>query len=331
MKEVLSQGEIDSLLQAMLSGEVVPDEAKQSSKEQRKLKLYDFRRPNKFTREHLRTLHVLHEGYARLLSNFLSGYLRADISIEVASVGQSTYEEFVRSIPTPTILTIFNMVPLKGTAVVETNPQFLFPLIDLQFGGVGEMPAKIRELTDIELTIARRIIVRLLEHLALTWKDITQVTAQIDSIETNPHLHQVMSPNDMVAVITLTTTVNEEVRGLINICFPFALLDPVLSKLSQTNQYSRFSESNEEDARNLEYWLKESEVEISVVTGHTNITVQEFLQLQQGDVLVLEKRCDQDFDVLVDDQLKFKSQAGVVGPYLAVQITSLAEEAWESV
>ncbi|RYD03107.1 hypothetical protein N752_22100 [Desulforamulus aquiferis] len=113
-KEVLSQGEIDSLLAALLSGSV-PEEEPVEIKENKKLKVYDFRRPNKFTKEQLRTLQVLHEGYARLLSNFLSGYLRTNISIEVASIGQFTYEEFVNSVPSPTVMTIFSLSPLKGT------------------------------------------------------------------------------------------------------------------------------------------------------------------------------------------------------------------------
>ncbi|WP_003544056.1 flagellar motor switch protein FliM [Desulfotomaculum nigrificans] len=328
-KEVLSQGEIDSLLEALMSG-TVSDEPVEI-KDQKKLKVYDFRRPNKFTKEQLRTLQVLHEGYARLLSNFLSGYLRTTITIEVASIGQFTYEEFINSVPTPTVMTIFSLSPLKGTALMETNLQFLFPLIDLQFGGSGDMPMKVRELTDIELSVANRIIKRLLDHLTVTWKDIATITPKIESIDANPHLHQLMSPNDIVAVLTFSTAVGNEVKGLINMCLPYNFLDPVLAKFSAANQFTRDNEQKEQDLEALEFWLGESDVEISVVVGETDISVKDFLQLQVGDVLPLARGFNQDLDMYVDNELKYKVQVGTVGQSLAVQVTSLAEEAWEIV
>lgn len=328
-KEVLSQGEIDSLLAAMLSGEV-PQEAIES-KEEKKYKSYDFRRPNKFTKEQLRTLQVLHEGYARLLSNFLSGYLRTPITIEIASIGQFTYEEFINSVPSPTVMTIFSLAPLKGSALLETNLQFLFPIIDLQFGGPGEMPMKVRELTDIELSVSNKIIKQLLDHLTISWKDTMSVTPRIESIDANPHLHQLMSPNDIVVVITFSTGVGGEVRGLINLCLPYSLLDPILSKFSMASQFTRPTEQEQSELMALEYWLGESDVAISVIIGSADISVNDFLQLQVGDVLPLDRGFTQDLDMLIDDELKYKVQVGTVGQSLAVQVTSLAEEAWENV
>ncbi len=328
-KEVLSQGEIDSLLAALMSGDV-PQETIEA-KEHKKLKLYDFRRPNKFTKEQLRTLQVMHEGFARLLTNFLSGYLRSTITIEMASIGQFTYEEFVNSVPNPTVMTVFSLSPLKGTALMETNLQFLFPVIDLQFGGPGEMPLKIRELTDIELSVANRIIKRLLDHLTISWKDFVSITPKIESIDANPHIHQLMSPNDIVAVVTLSAGVGTEVRGLINLCLPYSLLDSILSKFSLANQFTRNTEQEETDLRSLEYWLGESDVEVNVVAGQADICVKEFLQLQVGDVLPLDRSFTQDLDMYVGEELKYKVQVGTVGQSLAVQVTSLAEEAWEIV
>lgn len=329
-KEVLSQGEIDSLLEALLSGSV-PSEEPVEAKENKRHKVYDFRRPNKFTKEQLRTLQVLHEGYARLLSNFLSGYLRTNITIEVASIGQFTYEEFINSVPSPTVMTIFSLLPLKGIALMETNPQFLFPIIDLQFGGLGETPQKVRELTDIELSVSTRIIKRLLDHLTISWKDIAAVTPKIESIDTNPHLHQLMSPNDIVAVLTFSTGVGEEVRGLINICLPFNFLDSVLSKFSVSNQFTQYHEQDDHDLKALEFWLGEADVEVSVNVGQAEICVKDFLQLQVGDVLPVNRNFAQDLDVYINEELKYKAQVGTVGQTLAIQVTSLAEEAWEVV
>ncbi|MBE0467731.1 MAG: flagellar motor switch protein FliM, partial [Candidatus Desulforudis sp.] len=226
MKEILSQGEIDAILSAVATGRVKAEDLRETEA-QAAYKPYDFRRPNKFSKDQLRTLQTLHEGYARILSNFLSGYLSANIVVRVASVDQFTFDDFVRSVPVPTVLTIFSLKPLKGMAVMETNPQFLFPIIDLLFGGPGEIPKRVRELTDIELSVIRKLTGKLLESFQLAWQDVYNVEPQIESMETNPRLHQIISPNEIVAVITLTTVVGGSARGLINICLPHIVLDPM--------------------------------------------------------------------------------------------------------
>lgn len=326
-KDVLSQAEIDSLLEGLTSGKVTAEQIEEDVAQQ-KLKTYDFRRPNKFSKEHLRTLHVLHESYARLLTNYLSGLLSADINIEVASVGQFTYEEFTRSVSSPTLLSVFNYSSQKGSAVLETNPYFLMPLIDLQLGGIGEAPEQLREFTDIELTVARKLVEKILEQLAVIWKDIAKGEIKITSFETNPHLQQLLSPNEIVLVITFSTSVGEDAKGLINLCFPYTFLEPLLSKFS-VNQFSQiYHEREPEDIEALENWLNCANVDISVKIGDGSINIKEFLELRPGDVLILDRRQNQDFDLYIQNQLKFKVQAGTIGKKLAVQVVSLAEEAW---
>nr|WP_207754872.1 flagellar motor switch protein FliM [Desulforadius tongensis] len=324
----MSQAEIDSLLEGLSRGDFTAEQIEEDT-EQQKLKTYDFRRPNKFSKEHLRTLQVLHESYARLISNYLSGILNSDINVEVASVGQFTYEEFTRSVVTPTLLTVFKFSAHKGNAVMETNPHFLMPLIDLQLGGAGEMPANLRELTDIELSVAVKIIEKLLNQLTVIWKDIIKGEPEIVSTETNPHLHQLLSPNDIVLVITFSTVVGEENRGLVNLCLPYNFLEPVLSKFS-VNQFTQiFNEREQEDINALEYWLKSSDVELNVTVGDGSISVRQFLDLDVGDVILLDRQQGQDFDLYVQDRLKFKVQPGRIGNKMAAQVVSLAEEAWE--
>ncbi|MBW2037789.1 MAG: flagellar motor switch protein FliM [Deltaproteobacteria bacterium] len=331
MKEILSQAEIDKLLAALSSGSVTVEDLRETEK-QVGFKPYDFRRPNKFSKEQLRTLQMLHESFSRILSNFLSGYLRANIIVRVASVDQFTYEDFLRSVPSPTLLTAFSLKPLKGMAVMETNPHFLFPVIDLLFGGPGEAPMQVREFTDIELSVARKVNDKILVNLKLAWSDVFEVEPEIESIETNPRLHQIIGPNEIVAVVTFTTVVEGTARGLINLCLPHVVLDPIISQLSAHYRYAD-SNAHREDAesKKLNYWLGLSEVDLAAVIGGTEITVREFLQLQPGDVLVLDRRYDEDLDLYVDDRLKFKVQAGASGRYLAVQISSLAEEVGEDV
>ncbi|MCL6635392.1 MAG: flagellar motor switch protein FliM [Peptococcaceae bacterium] len=324
--DILSQSEIDALLDALSTGEVKIEELQQT-RQQVEYKRYDFRRPNKFSKDQLRTLQVLHGVFARLLSSFLTGYLRNNIQIEVASVDQLTYEDFIRSIPTPTVLTIFSLNPLKGTAIAQFDLMFLFPMIDLFFGGNGEAPKAVRELTDIELSVARKLSVKVLENLALAWKDIVQVEPVIETVDTNPHLHQIFSFNEIVALITLTTQVGDAARGFINLCLPFPLLEPVISQLAYQRRFGpQAAAVDEGERKRLQYWLGFPMIELTVLAGQTRITVNDFLQLQEGDVLLLDRKVDQDMDVYVGEQLKFKAQAGALGRQLAVQITALAAE-----
>lgn len=321
--DVLSQNEIDALLNALSTGEVRIEELK-GTVQQVHYKNYDFRRPNKFSKEQLRTLQALHGVFARILSNFLTGYLRNNIQVEVASVDQMTYEDFIGSIPSPAVLTVFSLEPLKGTAIVQFDPMFLFPMIDLFFGGKGEAPGSVREFTDIELAVARNLAEKFLENLSMAWKDIIQVKPVITSVETNPHLHQILSFNEIVALITLTTQVGDATKGFINLCLPFPLLVPVVSQLAYHKSFKPdTTDISIQETKRLQYWLGFPMIELTALTGQTQITVHDFLQLQEGDVLLLNSKVDQDMDLYVGESLKFKAQPGTLGNQLAVQITAL--------
>ena len=153
--EVLSQSEIDELLSAISSGVVSADEIKEQPKD-RKIKVYDFRRPDKFSKDQIRTSYMLHENFARLLNTYLSAQLRTIVHINVVSVDQLTYEEFIRSLSNPSVIGIFQMRPLKGNAIFDINPNIVWALIDRLFGGPGLPPAKVRALTDIDEAIVKR-------------------------------------------------------------------------------------------------------------------------------------------------------------------------------
>lgn len=323
MAEVLSQAEIDALLAALSSGEIKTEELGEEKREPR-AKKYDFRRPNKLSKEHLRTLYMIHENYGRLVGNFLSAYLRTNIRVRIASVEQMTYEDFIISLPTPTLLTLFSLEPLKGTAILETNLAFVFPIIDLLFGGRGEAPVKTRELTEIELHVLRRLYSRMLEQLNYVWADAYQVTSRLDSMETNPQFVQIVSPNEIVAVVTLATTIGQH-EGLMNICLPYMLLEPVISHLSASHWFAGVGEAEEraEFRESLTKIMIQVPVEMVAYCGRARIRVRDFLQLQAGDVITLDRSIKEDLDLHVDGRPKFKVQAGLVGKKRAVQITEV--------
>src|SRR5690554_5747980 len=232
MKDVLSQEEIDSLIQALSTGEL--DESEKKTEE---VSLYDFKRPNKFSKEQTRTLLNIHENFARILSNFLTVYLRTNVQVKMESVSQITFEEFIFSLPSPTLMTIFSAGETMGSAMLETNPQFVFPIIDLLFGGRGEMPSAARELTEIELTVMRRILAKILENLRYAWEDVYELTPVIENMDTNPQFNQMIASSETVALMTFSTTIGE-VKGLINLCFPYLTLEPVVPNLTSQHWFA---------------------------------------------------------------------------------------------
>lgn len=325
MQEILSQNEIDSLLEALTTGKLDVEDIKHAA-EPTPSKPYDFRRPNKFSKEHLRSLEMLHQNFARLLSSFLSGYLRSAINVEVASVGQMIYEEFMRSIPSPTVLTIFHCRPLEGAAIMETSSQVVFPLIDLMFGGPGTATDKSRELTDIEETVVKRLYQRVLENLAVAWHDLYEIETSIESIESNPRMQQLYSPNEVVALLTFAISIEEEPRGLINLCIPYIVLEPAVSRLSVRQQFIRQTGGPKEvETMWIKHWLGFSGIDMEVILGETDITVQDFLNLQVNDVLTLSRKVDHDLELYVENELKFGVQAGRLNRNLAVQVVALIE------
>jgi flagellar motor switch protein FliM len=321
MKEVLSQSEIDLLLSALSSGELTTEDIATTA--QVKIKEYDFRRPNKFSQEHLRTLSLIHDNFARMISNFLSAFLRTSVQIKVASLDQVTYEDFVVSLPAPTLLTVYTMHPLPGKAVMETNPAFVFPIIDLLFGGAGEIPRKLRELTEIEVSVLRNLNIRLLEHFSFAWSDILSVSPKLEGTETNPQLTQIISPNETVAVLSLTASVGKS-QGLINLCLPFLTLEPVIPKLSTRIWLSAADNSrNPDHLRQMEVLLGSAKVWLTLIGGQTSLTVRDFLRLQVGDVIPLDNIIGNDLELEIGGKPKYKVQPGLAGQKMAVQVTAI--------
>ena len=240
MNEVLSQDEIDQLLMAFGSGESDTEDFRQV-KDTRKIKIYDFKRPDKFSKEQIRTVQMMHETFARLTTTSLSAQLRSLVHVQVASVDQLTYEEFIRSIPTPTTLAVINMDPLKGNAILEIDPAITFSMIDRLFGGTGQGTKVQRDLTDIEQSVMEGIIVRILANMRESWTQVIDLRPRLGQIETNPQFAQIVPPNEMVVLVTLETKVSDE-EGMMNFCIPYLTIEPIISKLSTHSSGSLRSE-----------------------------------------------------------------------------------------
>ncbi|GBU28628.1 flagellar motor switch protein FliM [Treponema sp. R8-4-B8] len=230
MTEVLSQDEIDQLL-AAINATGKETENTSTDADSRKIKIYDFKRPDKFSKEQIRTFSFLHETFARLTTTSLSAQLRNMDHVHVASVDQLTYEEFIRSIPTPTTLAVINMDPLKGNVILEIDPDITFSIIDRICGGTGEKTKSQHELSDIEQSIMENIIVRMVGNLREAWTRIIDLRPRLAQVDTNPQFVQIVPPNEMGVLITLETKVGD-VEGMINIFIPYITVEPIIEKIS---------------------------------------------------------------------------------------------------
>lgn len=324
--DVLSQSEIDQLLSAISTGVVSAEEIKDEEK-QKKIKIYDFKRPDKFSKDQIRTLYMLHENFARLLNTYLSTHLRTMINVNVASVEQLTYEEFVRSLSNPSVIGILDMAPLKGNVILEMNPNITFSIIDRLFGGAGEALSKIRALTDIEEVVVRKIMNKALENFKEAWQNVVQITPHLEAIETNPQFTQIVPPSDMVVIITLQVKIGE-VEGLMNICIPYLVLEPIMAKLTTTFWVaaSVLKEDNPEQIEILQRKIRKTYVPMSVELGSIDVSIHEFLNLVVGDVLQFETKVGSELSLIVGNRPKFWCRPGVSGKNVAVQISRVNTE-----
>ncbi|MDW7673515.1 MAG: flagellar motor switch protein FliM [Bacillota bacterium] len=325
MSEVLSQAEIDDLLSALQTGEVNLEEMKQEDKK-KKVKTYDFKRPNKFSKDQMNTLQVIYENYARSVTTYLSAHLRTAVRINVASIDELTYDEFIRSLPNPSAINIFKMAPLEGSALFEINSVLVFGMIERLLGGPGLGNSQSRGLTDIERTVVMRINQKMLDFLKEAWGNIVDLTPTMEFIEHNPQFTQIVSPTEMVIVITLEAKIGEA-EGMINFCLPYLLLEPIISKLSTHFWFaSTAKEYTTETIAALKKRIEKTKIPVIVQVGEAKITVEELIELQVGDVVPLEQSLDDLFKIVVGNRVKFLGKPGLVGSKLAVQVESIVTE-----
>ena len=329
MTEILSQDEIDNLLQTITSGNTSAESGDYKLvNETKKIKIYDFKRPDKFSKEQIKTVQIMHDTFARLTTTSLSAQLRSLVHVHVESVDQLTYEEFVRSIPTPTTLAVINMDPLKGNAVLEIDPAITFSMIDRLFGGTGNAGKVSRDLTDIEQSVMEGIIVRILANMREAWTQVIDLRPRLGQIETNPQFAQIVPPNEMVVLVTLSAKIGDE-EGMINICIPYLTIEPIISKLSSQFWFSSVRRSSTTQYLGT---LKEklSSVDMNIVAeiGSINLPIGDVLALKAGDVVRLANvRVGDPLILSVGDKKKFYCQPGVVGKKMAVQVIGKINQA----
>ncbi|MFS0865097.1 flagellar motor switch protein FliM [Fredinandcohnia sp. 179-A 10B2 NHS] len=318
--EILSQSEIDALLSALSTGEMNPEELKKEENE-RRVKVYDFKRALRFSKDQIRSLTRIHENFARLLTTYFSAQLRTYVQISVGTADQVPYEEFIRSIPKMTILNVFDVTPLEGRILLEVNPNIAYAMLDRLLGGRGAGLNKIENLTEIETKIMSNMFERAFDNAREAWANLIEIDPMLSEFEVNPQFLQMVSPNETVVVISLNTQIGET-SGMINICIPHVVLEPIIPKLSAHYwmQAAPKKDRNMEELMDIENNLRESELAIVAELGTADISIQEFLQLDIGDTIQLDKIIQQPIVLKVEDTPKYLAQVGKVNKRQAVQI-----------
>ncbi|MEW6581973.1 MAG: flagellar motor switch protein FliM [Actinomycetota bacterium] len=325
MSDVLSQSEIDALLSAISSGDVDAATIRDEANEPR-VRTFDFRRPSKFSKEQLRTLEMLHDNFCRLVQNQLSAQLRTVVELTVVSADQVTYDEFVRSMPVPTLINIITLEPLEGNAIFEVNLPLAFSIIDRLAGGPGTHRPKLRELTEIETVLMRGVAEGMLRALTEAWSAIVPVEFRPVGTEMNPQFAQVVAPSDMVVLITFEAHVGAA-TGMMSLCIPYLVLEPAIAKFSAQTYFSGKKVENQPQLRQeIAHELGGVEVPVTVELGSAGLMVSDLLALAPGDVVPLDIRVGGDVTVSVAGRRAFRAQPGVQGRRMAVQITGQIDD-----
>lgn len=325
---VLSQSEIDSLLQDLDSGEVEAEEIKKEESE-KSIQVYDFKHPDKLSKDQLRTLRIIYENFARLLTTTFSTHLRSVVQVELTSIEQLSYDEFTRSLPQPTIMSICDFNPLAGEFILELNPRIGYAIIDRLCGGQGAPPEDTREFTDIEEMVIKKVMDKSLTAFTEAWENVIDLKPRIRSLESNPQFTQIVPSNDMVILATFDSKI-AEAQGLINVCIPYIVLEPIVSKLNAQYWFSSTrDETSQEGLERLKERLSKAKLPIVANLASTEITVADLLDLQAGDVIKLDQKAQEEAIIKIGQREKFRGRPGVVGSKLALEITSVIDEGEE--
>lgn len=303
MENPLSQAEIDALVSAKGSN----------------VRTYDFRRPNKFGKDLIRTLVMVHENLARLMQSFLSAGLRSWVQVNVRSTNQYTYSEFTQLLPNPAIVIAFRINPLPGVCLLEISHNVAYAIIERVFGGPGSDEQPQRALTEIELGIIQRIVQDTFSPMQEAWRNVAEIEPSVEGVETNPVFIQTGGPADVVAAITLAVEIGEHM-GHMTYAFPYSTVEPVLSKLSPQSWLAEAKNMTAEDAETLRRSVQEAPLQVTAMLGSTKITLGEFMALGVGDVVPLEQRLGQEIPIYVGNKLTFHGTPGVVGNRMSVLI-----------
>lgn len=324
MGDTLSQEEIDNLLKAFNDGDLNADDF--SDTKEKQVKNYDFARPSKFSKDHLRTLEIIFENYGRLLSTNLPAYLRKNVQVELVNAEANTYSEFANALSNPVILGVVNFAPLEGNIIIELSANLGFTIVDRMLGGGGAPLERNRDFTEIELIILERVLEVCTNLLVDPWESVVSIEPRLERIETNSQFAQFISPGEMTAIITMSVKIGS-VEGLMNICIPYSCVEPVIDKLNTKYWYSSMKESDSGAYQEvIEDIIDYAKIPVKAMLGRSTISVNDYINIQIGDIIKLDTKVNDELEVYVGNIKKFTALPGATSDSYAVRVTSVIRE-----
>ena len=326
MTDVLSQSEVESLLAALDPGSASPSMSAMADSRgadpSLQISVYDFKRPERVSKEQMRAFQALHEGFSREFGAALSGMLRTIVEVKLISVDQLTYSEFVFSLENPTCFTLLKAAALEGHVILDLNPSIIFPIIDRLLGGGKDSGQGVprRPLTEIELRLVSRITNLTIEGLRKSWSNVCDLQLAVTQVESNPQLVQIVPPNEVIVLISFEITMGET-RGIMNLCIPFNTIEPLVGKLS-ANTWSSYirKQPDPQQVVNLETGVAAAKVHLVVNLAKTRITIDELRALSVGDVLLTKQNAKLGMEVTVEGVPKYRGYAGILKGHKAIRI-----------
>lgn len=324
MAEILSQKEIDALLSSVsdedMGGDIDTDDDEDIAVEGRAANVYDFKHPNRVSKDQLRTLQTIHETFAKTFNAYLAVRLRTIVDINLISVDQLQYSEFILSISDPSCIYIFRVEELNGVAILELSPNLVLYIVDRLFGGKGSATDEVRPITTIEQTIMKKIVEKAMENLSTAWQQVAPLTFILEGFESNPDVVQIAPPGETVITISLEIKI-QDTSSLMNICFPYLILEDIISKLNVQHFISMSRKDvSDEQSQIIDERLKLSSLPIVAFLGRTEIAFKDLTNLKIGDVIRLKNKVDDLLEVTIGGNKKFLGRPGIKGKKKAIKI-----------
>jgi flagellar motor switch protein FliM len=318
MNDLLDQSDIDALLAATDDGEEEVTESSVTifSRHRRDVtesdvRPYDFKRPERVSKDQMSALQTLHEAFARNFGAALSGFLRTIVEVKVASCEQMTYSEFIGGLPNPTSFNLLEAPPLEGQLCLELSPLIIYPVIDRLMGGTNtELFIPQRPLTAIENRLITRILDRAVDGLKEAWLSIRELNFEVTGGESNPHLVQIVPPNEVVVVVGFEMKMNTR-AGMMNLCIPYAVIEPLMEDLAAQSWFSNSKlRGNVETQRRIEGQLQEAPLEVSGTLARTSIEVNDLMSMSVGDIIMTSKPASSPVVVEIEGEPRFFAHIG---------------------
>ncbi len=325
MAKILSQDEIDALLTTVTSGDLEAEAGEFEDERLRSVVAYDFKHPNRVSKDQIRTLENMHDNFAGHFGSALSTILRTIADVDLVSVDQITYSEFIMSLVSPSCTYTFSAPPLDGVCLVDFNPALTFSIIDRMFGGHGKIMETERELTGIERSVMATLVQRLYLELTKSWEHLVRIDIDQKSYENNPQFIQIVPPGETVVVISFQVKLFQA-TGLLTICYPYVSLEPIVTKLSAQNWIDATKKKNMDEDRAINsHNVKRVEANVAAVLLNSRIKMRDFLMLKVGDIVPSEKKIDMPIAITVNRRQKYTGRPGLSGKKRAFQVLSVRD------